>query len=107
MRISKVNIEVSVAQKVSLALLIPEYFQTVAYKRFADNIPLAIDHELVRGAERDVLQALITGLGINGPNAQRICRELAQENPSVASRREELTKKLERMQVASRQLLQT
>ncbi|KAF8885931.1 hypothetical protein BD779DRAFT_643686 [Infundibulicybe gibba] len=42
------------------------YFQ-VAYKRFADNVPLAIDYELVRGTERGVLAALYEGLGINGP----------------------------------------
>jgi len=78
----------------------------VAYKRFADNIPLAIDYELVRGVEQDVLPALYTGLGITGPDGARNCKELAQENPSVASRREELTKKLERMEAASQQLLQ-
>ncbi|RDB20697.1 Interferon-induced GTP-binding protein Mx [Hypsizygus marmoreus] len=80
------------------------YFQ-VAYKRIIDNIPLAIDHELVRGIERNVLHTLNTGLGINGPEAHRICKELAQENPNVAGRREELSKKLERMIAASQQLL--
>ncbi|KAG6824354.1 hypothetical protein H0H92_007116 [Tricholoma furcatifolium] len=80
------------------------YFQ-VAYKRFADNVPLAIDYELIWGAERDVLAALNTGLGINGEHGDRICRELAQENASVAGRRDELMKKLERMQAAAHQLL--
>ncbi|KAG6828831.1 hypothetical protein H0H87_000659 [Tephrocybe sp. NHM501043] len=81
------------------------YFQ-VAYKRFTDNIPRAIDHELIRGVERNVLIALNTGLGINSDNGDRICKELSQENASIANRREELTKKLERMQSASQQLLQ-
>ncbi|GLB38018.1 putative TRAFAC class dynamin-like GTPase superfamily, dynamin Fzo YdjA family protein [Lyophyllum shimeji] len=81
------------------------YFQ-VAYKRFADNIPLAIDYELIWGAERDVLQALNVGLCINTDEGRRICQELAQENPTVAGRRQELQKKLERMQAASKQLLQ-
>ncbi|KAG6810925.1 hypothetical protein H0H92_009760 [Tricholoma furcatifolium] len=80
------------------------YFQ-VAYKRFADNIPLAIDYELVWGAERDVLGALNTGLGIHGEHGDRICKEFAQENASIAGRREELTKKLDRMQAAAAQLL--
>ncbi|KAG6839747.1 hypothetical protein H0H93_005082, partial [Arthromyces matolae] len=40
------------------------YFQ-VAYKRFADNVPLAIDYELLWGVERNVLEALNMGLGIN------------------------------------------
>lgn len=81
------------------------YFQ-VAYKRFADNIPIAIDYELIWGIERDILQALNVGLGINSSGGQRICQELAQENPSVAGRRQELQKKLERMHAASQQLLQ-
>ncbi|KAG6917243.1 hypothetical protein DXG01_003275 [Tephrocybe rancida] len=81
------------------------YFQ-VAYKRIADNIPLAIDYELIFGVERDVLAALNTGLGINSENGDRICRELAQENATIAGRREELSKKLERMHAAGQQLLQ-
>ncbi|KAG6827859.1 hypothetical protein H0H92_010192 [Tricholoma furcatifolium] len=80
------------------------YFQ-VAYKRFADNIPLAIDYELIWGAERDLLGALNTGLGIYGENGDRICREFAQEKASIAGRRDELTKKLNRMQAAAAQLL--
>lgn len=80
------------------------YFQ-VAYKRFADNIPLAIDHELVRGITRNILSILNTGLGINGRDGLRICKELAQENPRVSSLREELRKKLERLDDASQELL--
>ncbi|KAG6850610.1 hypothetical protein C0991_000268, partial [Blastosporella zonata] len=76
-----------------------------AYKRFVDNIPLAVDYELIWGVERDVLAALNIGLGINGENGDRICKELAQENVSVAGRREELSKKLERMHAASQHLL--
>ncbi|KAG5730381.1 Interferon-induced GTP-binding protein Mx [Termitomyces sp. T112] len=81
------------------------YFQ-VAYKRFADNIPLAIDYELIWGVERNVLETLSKGLGINGDNGDRICKELAQENATIAVRREELAKKLERMHMAGQQLLQ-
>ncbi|PBK85318.1 hypothetical protein ARMGADRAFT_1055445 [Armillaria gallica] len=82
------------------------YFQ-VAYKRFADNIPLAIDHDLVRGVDRGLLGTLSERLGIYGPNGQDICKELAQESPQVAGRREELTKKLERLQTASEELMKT
>ncbi|KAG5642230.1 hypothetical protein DXG03_003375 [Asterophora parasitica] len=81
------------------------YFQ-VAYKRFADNIPLAIDYELVYGAERDVLKVLNVGLGINSSDGHRICKELAQESPTVAGHREELSKRLERLHAAGQQLLQ-
>jgi hypothetical protein len=77
----------------------------VAYKRFSDNIPLAIDDVLVRGLERDILQALYTGLGVNGPDGHRICKELAQESPQVADRRMDLAKKLERLEFASEELL--
>ncbi|KAJ7159212.1 P-loop containing nucleoside triphosphate hydrolase protein [Mycena crocata] len=80
------------------------YFQ-VAYKRVTDNIPSAIDHELVRGVGRDLLQALYSGLGINGPDSLRICQELAQESPSVAGKREELMTRLERLETASRELM--
>ncbi|KAJ7886796.1 P-loop containing nucleoside triphosphate hydrolase protein [Mycena olivaceomarginata] len=80
------------------------YFQ-VAYKRIADNIPLAIDHELVRGVGRDLLPTLYRGLGVNGPEGLRICRELAQESPSVAGKREELIKRLERLETAGRELV--
>lgn len=77
----------------------------VAYKRFADNIPLAIDVELVRGVERNVLKELYSKLGVNGEDGSRICRELAQESPQVADKRAELVKKLERLEVASAELL--
>ncbi|KAF8991459.1 P-loop containing nucleoside triphosphate hydrolase protein [Cyathus striatus] len=80
------------------------YFQ-VAYKRFTDNVALAIDYELVRGVNRDILKTLHTGLRINGPDGHRICKELAQESPTVSDRREELGKKLERLNTANEELL--
>ncbi|KAJ7456122.1 hypothetical protein FB451DRAFT_1342231 [Mycena latifolia] len=80
------------------------YFQVV-YKRIADNVPSAIDHELVRGVGRDMLPTLYSGLGINGSDGLRICRELAQESPSVAGKREELLKRLERLETASKELV--
>ncbi|CAK5274279.1 unnamed protein product [Mycena citricolor] len=48
------------------------YFQ-VAYKRITDNVPLAIDYELIRAVGRDLLPTLYSGLGINGPEGLRIC----------------------------------
>ncbi|KAK0184517.1 P-loop containing nucleoside triphosphate hydrolase protein [Armillaria mellea] len=82
------------------------YFQ-VAYKRFADNVPLAIDYDLVRGLHRGLLGTLSERLGIYGSNGQAICKEFAQESPQTAGRREELMKKLERLQSASEELLIT
>ncbi|KAF8145482.1 P-loop containing nucleoside triphosphate hydrolase protein [Mycena galopus ATCC 62051] len=80
------------------------YFQ-VAYKRVADNIPAAIDHDLVRGVGRNILPTLMKGLGLNGPDAMRIAEDFAKENPAIAGKRAELEKKLERLETASRQLL--
>jgi hypothetical protein len=41
----------------------------------------------------------------SGPEGLRICRKLAQESPSVAGKREELLKRLERLETASRELV--
>ncbi|KAK0479205.1 P-loop containing nucleoside triphosphate hydrolase protein [Armillaria novae-zelandiae] len=80
------------------------YFQ-VAYKRFADNVPLVVDHDLVRGFDKGLLGMLYEKLGILGENGKRMCSELTQENPLVVSRREELMKKLARLQSASEELM--
>jgi hypothetical protein len=60
----------------------------------------------VQGVQRDVEAALNTGLGITGPDARRICMELVQEHPNISSRREELTRKVERLRMASQELVQ-
>ncbi len=77
----------------------------VAYKRFADNIPLAIDLELVRGLERGVHSTLYAQVGVSGPDAIIICQRLAGESPAVARDRADLLKKLERLESASKELL--
>jgi hypothetical protein len=66
---------------------------------------LAIDLELVRGFEKDILHTLFDGLGINGPNSYQICQELSQELPRVAALREELNRKRERLSKAGEELL--
>ena len=78
---------------------------SVAYKRFADNIPLAIDLELVRGLERGIHNAIYTNIGVSGPNATIICQRLAEESPAVARNRADLLRKLERLEAASNELL--
>jgi hypothetical protein len=77
----------------------------VSYKRITDVVPMAIDHELVLGVSCNVLAILSKGLKIQGDNGKEICREFARESPQDAGRREELHKKLERLQNASRELL--
>ncbi len=56
-------------------LLISESFLNdypVAYKRFSDNIPLAVDNGLVRGFGHDLLKKLTTGLRIYGPDGEEV-----------------------------------
>ena len=68
-------------------------------------MPLAIDRELVRGSAVDLLRILYGGLGVNGLEGTRVCRELAQESPQVADKRVDLKKKLERLETAREELL--
>ncbi|KAG2158748.1 P-loop containing nucleoside triphosphate hydrolase protein [Suillus bovinus] len=79
------------------------YFQ-VAYKRFADMVPLAIDYEIVRGLHKGIEQALLDGLSLTGPDAHVRCQLMIQEHSTVSSRRIELQKKLDRLHAASVEL---
>ncbi|KAH9485775.1 Interferon-induced GTP-binding protein Mx2 [Psilocybe cubensis] len=79
------------------------YFQ-VAYKRFADNVPLSIDRELVKGLTRDLLKKISDDLGTNTARGYEISKEFALESPQVADRRADLEKKLERLESAQKQL---
>ena len=45
-----------------------------------------------------------SGLGIDGPDAQKVCASLTAEREDVRVRREELRKKLERLEAASQEL---
>ena len=78
---------------------------SVAYKRFTDIVPLAIDHEFVFGINRDLETALYTGLGLSGENGYKIARDLLQEPSNISARREELQKKLDRLNTARTELL--
>lgn len=77
----------------------------MAYKRFVDHIPMAIDYELVRGGEVDVFHLLWTKLELDGKDAHEKCRDYAQEAAQIADRREELEKKLERLAEAIKHLI--
>ncbi|KAI0740579.1 P-loop containing nucleoside triphosphate hydrolase protein [Earliella scabrosa] len=81
------------------------YFQ-VAFKRFTDMVPMAIDYELVLGLDRDQAfeKALRKGLGIGGEDSLAQCAEYIKEPRSIAERREELMKKRERLETARKQL---
>ena len=79
----------------------------MAYKRFSDNVPLAVDNDLVRGSGHDLLKKLTTGLRIYGPDGEEVCREMAQEDIETAQRRSELLKRLERLKIARQELMHT
>ncbi|KAI6010933.1 P-loop containing nucleoside triphosphate hydrolase protein [Pisolithus orientalis] len=79
------------------------YFQ-VAYKRFVDMVPLAIDYEMVRGLERGLDEALLDGLQVTGADAHERCAAMLQEPAAIASKRQELSKKLERLRAARTEL---
>ncbi|KAI6044502.1 P-loop containing nucleoside triphosphate hydrolase protein [Pisolithus marmoratus] len=79
------------------------YFQ-VAYKRFVDMVPLAIDFEMVRGIERGLDEALLDGLQLTRDDAHERCAAMLQEPAAIASKRQELSKKLERLRAARTEL---
>jgi hypothetical protein len=85
--------------RLNLALL------AVAYKRYADNIPLCVDYDFVRGLGRRIHKALYEGL-IKGDESYERCRRFLQESSVDASRREELNTKLARLNEGKRELLQ-
>lgn len=78
----------------------------MAYKRFADNVPLATDHEVVRGFDRGIGAALFRGLGLGGENGHMKCHELLAEPAATVGRRNELQKKRDRLFNAKQELLE-
>lgn len=76
----------------------------VAYKRFVDIVPMAIDYELVRGLERGLDHALREGLQLTGVDALEHCAAMLQEPASIAMRRQEILKRLERLREARKEL---
>ena len=79
---------------------------SVAFKRFTDLVPMAIDQELLRGLDwdRGLQPTLAKGLGITGPGSLDKAKEYLRELPDIKSRRESLQKKRERLQAAKREL---
>jgi len=68
-------------------------------------VPTAIDNEAVRGLERSLEQVLRDGLQLTGIDAHERCAAMLQESPAIASRRSELTRKLNRLRTAKVELL--
>ncbi|KIJ53719.1 hypothetical protein M422DRAFT_222407 [Sphaerobolus stellatus SS14] len=80
------------------------YFQ-VAYKRFIDTVPLAIDQELILIDKRVLQEALSLGLKITDSRAQESCRKLMAEPPQISSLREELESRRDRLLAEQKELL--
>jgi hypothetical protein len=77
----------------------------VAYKRFADNVPKAIDEQLVLGAARGWQGALATGLGLDSIDAHEKCAKLLAEPLRIAEKREKLVARQRRLTAANDELL--
>ena len=77
----------------------------VSHRRFLDNIPLAINHELIYGLvhpNRGRLQdVLYERLGLDGAGAEAECEKLLQEPPSIQVTREDLSARYERLSAAA------
>ena len=77
----------------------------VSHRRFLDNVPLAINHELIYGLvhpDRGGLHdALYRRLGIDGAGADAQCEKLLQEPPNVQVTREEKLARYERFSAAA------
>ena len=76
----------------------------VAYKRFVDMVPMAIDHEIVLGMRKGLDMALQEGLQITGPDAYERCKIMLEEPISIATTRRETQEKMERLQAARQEL---
>ncbi|KAI9456485.1 P-loop containing nucleoside triphosphate hydrolase protein [Boletus coccyginus] len=79
------------------------YFQ-VAYKRFVDMVPMAIDHELVRGVKEGIDRALQEGLQITGPDAYNRCKGMLEERISIVTIRRDIEEKRQRLLAARQEL---
>ncbi|QRV92126.1 dynamin central region protein [Ceratobasidium sp. AG-Ba] len=81
------------------------YYQ-VAYKRFADNIPLAIDQRYINAFDETVSVALFTGLAIGDEGARDKCAAWLAESQAVVRQRAELQDRKSRLAEARRELLE-
>jgi hypothetical protein len=83
----------------------PPMLLPVAYKRFVDNVPKAIDEQLVLGIARGLQDALATGLGLDSHDAHERCAKLLAESPRIAEKREKLVARQKRLLAAQDELL--
>ncbi|KAL8280533.1 hypothetical protein RQP46_007181 [Phenoliferia psychrophenolica] len=79
------------------------YFQ-IAYKRVIDDVPLAIDCDLIRPLGEHMLEALLRGLGVNSEGGAAKASAWLSESPTVTMERKELSRKKESLETARREL---
>ncbi|RPA91160.1 P-loop containing nucleoside triphosphate hydrolase protein [Choiromyces venosus 120613-1] len=79
-------------------------YNEVAQKRFVDNVYMSIQGELVNGFRKSILEALQSGLGLNGPDVSELCTQLLVEDPLKERRRKELQSKSEQLDKAMEEL---
>ncbi|KAF8701083.1 hypothetical protein RHS03_06571, partial [Rhizoctonia solani] len=81
------------------------YYQ-VAYKRFSDTVPLAIDHRYVRAFEKAIQSTLVNGLKISASDAHDRCSKWMAEPQSIVRKRAELNDRKERLEAARMELME-
>ncbi|KAG8776904.1 hypothetical protein FRC12_000633 [Ceratobasidium sp. 428] len=79
------------------------YYQ-VAYKRFVDIIPMAIDETLVRGFSRGLEKRLFEGLGVSGDNAKEHCAGFLAHSHEITLEREMLKTRRDRLNLAKQEI---
>ncbi|KAF8603999.1 hypothetical protein BDV93DRAFT_117624 [Ceratobasidium sp. AG-I] len=79
------------------------YYQ-VAYKRFVDIVPMAIDETLVRGFSRGLQTRLFEGLGVSGENAKEHCAGFLAHPHEITLQREMLKTRRDRLALAKREI---
>lgn len=82
------------------------YVCIVAYKRFADTVPLAIDQRYIRAFDETIQSALVTGLSISATDARDRCAAWLAESQAVVRQRAELLDRKARLAEAKRELLE-
>ncbi|KAK0476319.1 P-loop containing nucleoside triphosphate hydrolase protein [Armillaria novae-zelandiae] len=71
------------------------YFE-IAYKRFIDNVPLTIEHELHQSLLHRLSESLIQDMG--RPDGSQRAREMLREDPAITSKRKILTERIARLE---------
>ncbi|KAG8796640.1 hypothetical protein FRC12_013632 [Ceratobasidium sp. 428] len=82
------------------------YGPQVAYKRFADNIPLAIDQRFIHAFDETISVTLVAGLSISAQDARERCAAWLAESQAVVRQRAELLDRKSRLTEAKKELLE-